>query len=387
MRETLQATLERSTSNTGSGKPSSGNSGMARTAWLYALAIFLVINIFLWKVAGEEKAAAKDLWSGSGSIDLAVGGFQALHKRPTVVLLGSSLIMFPFYAMDAERDKSQGDIFHHHGSTVLTGELQRAGMKDASVYSLAIFGQMASDAFIYVDEYLKGAKKPDWLVLGVAPRDFSDHDLPNPTATFTFKRLVGLTNFPRYADLYLPGWQEKGEFLFSHLCYFYSKRWRLQQEFDKAVNRVYKGSSVPAAAGETRTKSASAGFMLTGTAEQRWSNSLIEYKRRYRDIGQKDLSIQMGFLDRLLTVCRQRGIKVVLVNMPLTPSNRALLPPGFYSRFSSSLAALAGSRQARLLDLGSSSEFVSDDYWDSTHLNHHGGHKLVHHLLSALTQK
>lgn len=340
--------------------------------------------MLLWRVAGEEKSISKDLWSGSGSIDLAVNGFKALKERPTVVLLGSSLMMFPFFAMDAEKDKGLGDIFHHHGSTVLTEQLQSSGFKNPSVYSLAIFGQMSSDAFIYVNEYLQGDKTPDWLVLGIAPRDFSDHDLPAPTATFSFKRLVGLANFGRYAELYLPTWQDKIEFLCGHVCYFYNRRWRLQQEFDKALNKVYSWAGVEFKAQNGKSTEATAGFMLNGTAEQRWENSLKEYRRRYRDIGQRDLSLQMGFLDRLLSVCQKRHIQVVLINMPLSEANRLLLPGDFYDRFRGQITGLAGKYQAKVLDLGDSAEFGKDDFWDSTHLNHFGGHKLVNHLMKVL---
>ncbi len=359
--------------------------GVFRVAAVWALIIFAATNLVLWKVTGDEKSVSKDLWGGSGSIDLAVNGFKSLKQAPTVVLLGSSLMMFPFYAMDAEIDKNPGDIFHHHQSETLARQLAKDGFKDPSVYSLAIFGQMASDAFIYVDEFLKGAKQPQWLVLGIAPRDFSDHDLPAPMATFTFKRLVGLSNFGRYSSLYLPQWQDKMEFVCSHVCYFYNRRWRLQQEFGKAVNKLYAGSGLAAQPPkETKVSEADAGFMLSGTAEERFNNSLKEYRRRYRDIGEKDLSVQMGFLDKLLADCHDRGIKVALINMPLTSANRDLLPPGFYDRFRGAIAERANSHDAKLLDLGASPEFDLKDFWDSTHLNHVGGHKLVQHLMSVI---
>jgi len=357
--------------------------GLLRTAALWAVVAFAVVNVGLWLAAGEDRAASRDLWSGSGSIDLAVNDFKQLERRPTVVLLGSSLMMFPFWTMDAERDPKVADIFHHHESVELEHQLSGLGYKNPSVFSFAIFGQMASDAYIYVEEYLKGDRKPDYLVFGIAPRDLSDHDLASPTATFTFKRLVGLSNFARYAPLYLPGWQEQAEFLFSHVCYFYGKRWRLQQEVDKATHKIYKtlGTAAP---GKGSAPDAQSGFMMAGTAEQRWENSLKEYRRRYRNIGERDLSVQFGFVSRLLQVCRERGIKVILIDMPLTKANRDLLPPDFYARFRSQLAGLTGSYGARFLDLGDAPEFTVQDYWDTSHLNHHGGHKLVARLLPLL---
>ncbi len=354
------------------------------TATIWALIFFVAINFVLWRAYGEEKAASKDLWSGTGSIDLAINGLKALKQRPTVVLLGSSLMMYPFWSMDKERDASVGDIFHHHASHTLEDSLRAAGAKAPEVYSLAIFGQMSSDAYIYVDEFLNGDKKPDYLVFGIAPRDFSDYDLPSPTATFTFKRLVGLHNFDRYADLYLPQWQDRADFVFNHVCFFYARRWRLQKEVDKILGKAYASfgvTDIPT----TQATADGAGFMINGSAEERWHNSLNEYRRRYRDIGERDLGLQMGFLDRLLAVCHERKIKVVLMNMPLTDVNRALLPNGFYDGFRQKVKQMAGSHDASYLDLGDCPEFTHEDFWDTTHLNQAGGHILVAHLLPLLS--
>ncbi len=369
-------------SQAGSSKKSS------HTAWItvsfWALAIFAVINFVLWMAYGEEKTSSKDLWGGTGSIDLALDDLKNLPGRPNVVLLGSSLVMYPFWSMDKEADSSIYDIFHHHRSHTLEKHLAGAGFDKPTVFNLAIFGQMASDAYIYVNEYLKGDKKPDYLVLGIAPRDFSDYDLPSPIHTFTFKRLVGLKNFPNYQDLYLPNWMDKADFICTHTCFFYGKRWRLQKEIDKALEKFYQASNqmLGLATTEVKPKQAQqAGFMLDGSVEDRWKNSTEEYRRRYRNIADRDLSIQMGFLDRLMTVCRERGIKVVLVNMPLTGVNRQLLPAGFYQHFEDTIGQMAAKDGAAYVPLGANADFNDGDFWDTTHLNHSGGHKLVAHIL------
>lgn len=355
---------------------------MVTLATFWAIGLFALLNVFLWQAFPLDRVSGKDLWNGTGSIDLALQDLAALKQRPNVVLLGSSLVMFPFWAMDKERDQSIGDIFHHHLSHTMEDQLVAAGFQKPTVASLAIFGQMASDAYIYVDQYLQGAKKPEYLVLGIAPRDFSDSDLPAPMATLTFKRLVGLSNLARYASLYLPSWNDKADFVAAHACFFYGNRWHLQRETLKAINKAYaffgvKDPSVAAAATQ-------AGFMLSGSNEERWKNSLDEYRRRYHGIENRDLSIQMTFLDRLLGVCQQRHIKAIIVNMPLTDVNRALFPPGFYESFSNRVAAICNRPGVQLLDLGSSADFVHDDYWDTTHLSHYGGHKLLKHLVPLL---
>ena len=376
-----------------SGRPTTGDrepAAAGKSGWsllgtgaLWALAIFVAINAALLPAALKEKSSI-DLLTGTGSIELALTDFYALKQRPSIVLLGSSLMMFPFWSLDRDLDPSLPDIFHHHVSRALEGKLSEQGWKNPCVFSFAIFGQMLSDAYIYLSEFLKGDRKPDWIIYGIAPRDFSDHDLSAPTATMTFKRLVGLENLGKYASLYLPGWQDKADFVAAHACFFYGKRWRLQQEVQKAVNKVYgvlglDQSACGAAANETRP-----GFVLDGSPEFRWQSSTNEYGRRYRNIDGKDLDVQMGFLDRLLSLCQERGIKVILINMPLTEKNRSLLPAGFYAGFRARIAKAADRPGIKLLDLGESPEFVRGDYWDTAHLNHSGARKLLPHILRTL---
>ncbi|MBY0358781.1 MAG: DUF1574 domain-containing protein [Candidatus Obscuribacterales bacterium] len=344
--------------------------------FVWSLLIFAALNLLLWRQAGHEKQSS-DLWSGGGSIDLALNDFQKLSKTPNVVLLGSSLMMFPFWSMDCEKDRSVGDIFHHHGSKALETALNANGYANPHVFSFAIFGQMVSDAYIYVDEFLKGEKAPQFVIYGIAPRDFSDNDLPNPMATNSFKRLVTLNNFSHYADLYLPGFQDRIEFVMSHACYFYNKRWRLQQELNKGIAKAYAFLGL---AQENKTASANnkkSGFMLYGSTEERWESSKQEYARRYRNIAERDLSVQMGFLYKLLDTCAERKIKVIVVNMPLSDVNRNLLPSGFYSRFRAEIAKAANRPDVRFLDIGASADFTHLDFWDTAHLEQSGGHKIV----------
>ncbi len=355
------------------------------TAAIWALAIFVVINLALIPLTSREKTSI-DLLTGTGSIELALTDFYSLKKRPSIVLLGSSLMMFPFWSLDRDLDSRLPDIFHHHVSRALERELKGRNWQEPSVFSFAIFGQMLSDAYIYVSEFLTGDKKPDWIIYGIAPRDFSDHDLASATATMTFKRLVGPENLGKYASVYLPGWQDKADFLAAHACFFYGKRWRLQQEVQKGVNKAYALVGLNASSPDRARTESQAGFVLDGSPEFRWASSTNEYRRRYTDIDGKNLNVQMGFLDNMLALCQERGIKVMLINMPLTETNRSLLPKGFYTGFRARIAKAADRPGVKFLDLGESADFVRADYWDTAHLNHAGARKLLPHIVKTLDE-
>lgn len=356
------------------------------TRVLWSLALFGAINAGLWTFVGDGKKAATDAncWNSAASVEETINGFKALNSKPEVILLGSSLVMFPFWAMDVAQDKNISDIFHYHNSESLKKMLKAAGREISTVYSLAVFGQMASDAYLMTNEFVKGEKTPKVIIYGIAPRDFYDHSLPSPMATFSFQKIVNLSNFPNYANAFLPDFDKKADWIAMHLCYFYGKRWRLQLETDKAINKTYTmlGMQDPNAT-KADTATQSSGFMMEGSAEDRWNNSVKEYKGRYKEISEKDHSLQMSFLTRTLKNLRERGVKVVLVNMPLTKRNLDILPAGFYAGYQKEIKDVANMPGVKLVDLGNNKDFNDDDYWDTTHLNHVGGFKLLKHVVPA----
>jgi hypothetical protein len=75
-----------------------------------------------------------------------------------------------------------------------------------------------------------------------------------------------------------------------------------------------------------------------------------------------------------------------VVNMPLTPVNRALMPVGFYDRYREQVSSLVKQygTNTKLIDLGQSPIFKDHDYWDTAHLNNLGGHKLLGQIESPV---
>lgn len=359
-----------------------------------ALILFAAINLVLCLGFTREKhptrdagsdAYANNLWAGTGSIDITADQFNALDRRPNVVLLGSSLMMHPIYMLDRIATGTNSDIFHYHASVALERALEHAGLAQRRVFNMSTFGQMISDSYIWADQFLDGAKRPDAIVFGVAPRDFYDAQLSAPLASFTFKRLVGLRHLNRYADLFLPRPQDRLEFVADHACFFYGKRVRLQREARNAADVICtRIKLIPPA--PAKKPPADIGLAMTAESrDRRWADSMREYRKRYSGIDTADLSVQFGFLDRFLDLCTARGIKVVLLNMPLTERNRTLMPPAFYQRYRHELARMTSNhKNVSLCDLGSSADFKDADYWDTAHLNQFGGRKLVDHLVPEL---
>ena len=89
------------------------------------------------------------------------------------------------------------------------------------------------------------------------------------------------------------------------------------------------------------------------------------------------LRIQMGFMERLLKLARDREMKVLIVNMPLTKDNRDLMPAGFYQEFSDEVARLTSENGAAYADHGADEDFDNNDFWDTAHMSYQGGFKLL----------
>lgn len=352
---------------------------------LFAIVLFLLVNAVMLAVLGPPRAYSNNIWNGTGSIDITLKDYRALPKKPDVALLGSSIVMYPFWAMDFNNDKQNtGDIFHHHRSYSLEKALN-AGDKKYEVFSLAIFGQMASDVYIFANELFKPNETPKVAVWGIAPRDFYDAELASPMNTITFQRMVGLDNLGPYLEQYLPTFQQKLDFVLSKGVYLYGQRWYAQKEIRKGFNKAYNGIF-----GVTETEyKPQQGFNVQHQGalpdpKFLWDLSVKEYKSRYRNIDTEKLATQMSFSKKLISMCKEKGIKLIVVNMPLSDSNRGIMPEGFYNAYIQEIKALALAGGADFVDVGADPQFNRMDYWDTAHMNHSGGYKLVEKLAPTI---
>lgn len=353
--------------------------------WLHAaplaIAIFLSLNIALWFLPYKEKASKE-----ADAASILIEDFQKLPQAPDIVLLGSSLMMYPFWSMDRLLTNYQaGDMFHHHRSLQLEQELNKVSGQDFNTFSFASGGQMASDSFLFASSYLQGKHKPKILVYGIAPRDFGDYCVPDAMSTPVFKRVVELSNFAGYAPMFLPGFDKKLDFLISHTSFLYNRRWRFQREINKVLESFYVKINLwqPETASGKNNEEHMA-FVAENARDKRWLDSEREYCRRYKNIDERDLSIQYEFLKRTLDVCRERGIQAIIINMPLSRQNRALLPSGFYARYRQKAASIVKAQGFTYLDLGDNQEYDGEDFFDTVHLGHMGGYKLLKQFVPAV---
>jgi hypothetical protein len=228
--------------------------------------------------------------------------------------------------------------------------------------SLALLN--ASDAQRLVEDKLDGSYKPRVLVYGVGPRDFYDDYIKEPADSVYFNNQARLSDFTTDGKTFFAN-------PYTELCHIGKDAYFLYWKHDSFLN---VGKSIVKAV--LNRDKPSAVVPLTDMGPQR---NLDEYRGHYKDISVQALDAQMSFLQRLLATCSKRHIQVILLSMPLTAANQALLPEGVYRSFNEKLAAAANSSGHKFINLNGIN-FDSSDFLDSAHLNAKGAHRLVEAL-------
>ena len=111
----------------------------------------------------------------------------------------------------------------------------------------------------------------------------------------------------------------------------------------------------------------------------------VEYAKRYRNCNPPFYRKELDYFSALLSYTKQEDIKVMVVDMPLTAINRALLPPVFWTSYKTGLKAACAQAGARYLDLSADPSFVLADFVDTVHLNAGGGTKLIDKIAETVS--
>ncbi len=346
-----------------------------KSAALVAIGLFLTLNgsFTLSAALGSARIRGLDQNGVLQTIDSAVQQYK-VAEQPDVVLLGSSLIMSPVWTADFHRYGHVGDFYRHHRSYQLEKKLQADGGQPTRVFSFAVPGAMVSDMDLIVDKVLTGAKKPSLVVYGVAPRDFMDDLAGGETKTATFSRLgevsdLGKQNFAASTT------DEKLELVFNRACYLFGKRTRYQAKTDDYFRKLAHTASV-----QNQDQFATAANLNVCPLFQPkpilWQKSLDEYRMRYQRFNQTQFKKQEQFLQDMISTCEKNGMRILLVNMPLTETNIKLMPDGLYDRYRSMLRDISAKNNISLLDL-TKQQYKDDYFYDTVHLNDAGAEQFL----------
>jgi len=331
-----------------------------------------------------------------------VRDFNELKSAPDIVLLGSSLMMAPLHGGDAAHLNLPQNVAFHHHSQLLEDLLKEKFGRTYRTFAFALGGEMVSDAYVIAHTLLKDDRKPKVIIYGIAPRDFMDSALPSASSTEIFKYMDRVGDLSEIDKESAGSPWEQGEKRLSKVSFTYrhrpdflyvQHRWAKElfrkllgyEELDQVRSPLHVRKQafleLPEDFGPT-----SLFVTPPPVIAEPYKANLEEYKFRYRKLNLKQFNSQLAFLERLLAMAEDDDTRVVIINMPLTTDNVALMPAGFYQSYLEQVNGIVKKHQALFLDLNDPTLFPQKYFTDSVHLNGRGGQHFFEVLADRLKQ-
>lgn len=314
---------------------------------------------------------------------------KAENTAPYMVMLGSSLMVAPLVQTESTFRKQPIKRFFERRATFceqgLKSSLAPANKQnEIRIFNAAVGGGMASDDYFVSRELLESKNPPSAIVCGVAPRDFQDNLVPGMHTTSAFQVLSNFSDLDQtFADKTLTEdkkfdialgrasslWRNRSEVK----SYFGLQSKKLIEKicpfilFEKYGNsfvleRQKKGIFPEEVRG---TPMAYPGLAIDHYDSLKTSQ---QYMRSYNPTDKKMFDQQFAYFGRMLDSAKKRGVPLLVVNMPLSKSNKALMPAGFYDKYLNRLSEVCKSREIQLVDYNNSSWDAEENFIDTVHL-------------------
>ena len=320
---------------------------------------------------------------------------------PPAVLLGSSLFMHPIAREDADFLNQDFDYVHHHYSLYLGKQLQnRFRLNNTPLcFNFSLPGDLVSDQYMVARSLFHGQHKPSYIILGLSLRDFLDNAVHCPGTTPPFRYLKRFTDIDDIVNLAFPEFWQRFDYYFGQFFYPWAKKLDIQALASEEVKHIlgplankfcspcllndldYR-KHVPA---NLHSEVEEGMAIIKAHIPYSYDPNYADYKKRY---GQdknnlRMFNIQKQFFAKLVALCKEQKIKLIILNMPLTKENMDLMPEGSYQRYIDLLQTKANEYGFPLIDLNGNPAFVKSDYYDTAHMNSSGGKKLLDILANS----
>ncbi|HEY9788559.1 MAG TPA: hypothetical protein V6D17_24430 [Candidatus Obscuribacterales bacterium] len=334
-----------------------------------------------------------------------------------LVMLGSSVLFIPNLLADGCFEGVQLPFFNivdyaefalkhvraQHVETLLFG----AGGKKPQVLDLSTPGAFASDYEMIIDKMIAVGWKPPLVVLALAPRDFIDNTMKTQDnlMRYELRRVLGISELVHAESLgtaaqLVNDWVAGNTATFlrdfrsdvRRIAMFIKKRGKRPSAPSHVVVEDIPGAvQMPTLRTDDKgrmqiTRSQLEGFYRGHPFGEK--NKLLDlngYNNRYNPPNFKQFEQQAVCLDRLIGKATANGIKVVLVDMPLTEENRALLNPKLAQMYDELLSSSAQKYGLQLIRPQAHEQYSSTtEFCDCCHMNAFGFHKCFSYVASQL---
>lgn len=317
--------------------------------------------------------------------------FNEAAKPPDVVVLGSSVVMHPLWHHEADHRQQTVDLVADHRSTYLEHVIAKNAPRplgELTCFNFGLPGSMVSDDYMVVKALFTPERKPSVVVLGLCPRDMIDNRFNNAASSKHFQYLSRYTDTSKLLDLSMPQWWQRIGYLASEAVYFSSKATAAQVITEEAVKASFAPilSKLPPSPLDRKTEEDKRFAMYQNLVEKgfwiakpnapfMFMNDTSDLKKRFKNANNSLFENQKKWLEMCLAECKDRGVKVVLVNMPNTPIARSVMPQGSYERHVACLQEAAKKYDCVYVDADRPNIYGDKDFTDWCHLSADGGKK------------
>ena len=327
-------------------------------------------------------------------------------RQPYMVLLGSSLVVAPVVQAESQFRKRAIKRFYERRATACEEQLRQciphadAGFE---VFNAAVGGGMASDDFFVARDLLASDNKPVALVCGVAPRDFQDNLVPGTYSTSAFQVLSNLSDIRGILDDTSLSLDKKFDIALGRVSNLWRNRAEVKSYFGliskKVIEKIcpfilfekYGGTAMvlaPQKEGMFPEEVKGTPFAYPGYAIDHYDSAKTseQYMRSYNPVSKSMVDEQFAYFDRTLDLARKQGVEVLVVNMPLSCTNKKLLEKGFYDAYMQRLKATCASHDVQLADFNNSAWDADENFIDTVHLSAEKSNAFIRAMMEAVSQ-
>lgn len=341
----------------------------------------------------------------------AMQKFLAGSSQPNVVVLGSSLSFAANYYCDTKyatdiSSKNIADSMTYLNACYFQEALSKLQGKEIAVANLSIPGGMAEDAYAITRRLIQSGKRPDVVIYEVAPRDLVDNLVPvgcgalsgaldpaasdqrslfsawdNSSLALEWKRgLNRLGKNPTSAAVH--------DFYIACVWQFYKCRSELKDNLIVFACKTFgRQPTLYAAAVESGKPKLNQVSQNSLCHDASLDQEISNYFARYNPPNYQQFVEQGTALKKLAKLCGDEKIRFLVVNMPITDSNKVLIDADLYRAYRQELTNLTKSYECKFIDADSSDVFHQDDFKDTVHLNTRGGRKFQDTLVQKLASE
>jgi hypothetical protein len=316
-----------------------------------------------------------------------------------IVMMGSSLLLSPSQKVDMNTTRPELLSFanDYNRADFFRSQIREKTGADAEICNLAMRGCMASDYELMVKKIWQCDKRAKMLICMTAPAEFMSNDQPVVQNTFVHQCLLTAKFWQTNPPLEVAQWQI-AKLLEPHgllaveavlgvgkqnLCAWLANTTGHPVDMYDAVKKLHNPQSARAKA---FSAPANCGAGAVPTAKNTLAD-LEQFRQRYQPPNYKLFAAHKQNFAEMMRFAHEKGIPLVIVNMPITEPNKALIDKNLLKTYDQFLAQTTQQYQIPYIDIEQSGGYQIADFSDSTHLGLQGGRRFFTQLADELVKK